>query len=226
MCGGFYLYRTWAYPRHIREEASLSSLDRNAHSLWGGNGILGKRLKLPPPDASVGATNIWFQCSSPSFEFPGSSLSSLSRSPIRSGEYQKKISCSFLNLTNSHGTRLCCSSLSPFFCPIVFWDNLIQFWNPKVSRTTLAVSESFSHPQPHTKAFYQGTWSSPCINLQFHPLESSYKPSFRKLFLAGQCGRLYFLRWLQQDPSSHMFWMWHWRFFPLRDTVYTSSTWN
>lgn len=152
MCGGFYLYRTWAYPRHIREETSLSSLDRNAHPLWGGIGILGKRLTLPPPDASVGATNLWSQCSSPSFEFPGSSSSSLSRSPVRSGEHQRKTSCSFLNLTNSHSTRLCCSSLFPFFCPIAFWDNLIQFWNPKVSRTILAVSESFSHPQPHTQS--------------------------------------------------------------------------
>lgn len=58
MCGDFCLYRTWAYPRHIREETSLSSLDRNAHPLWGGIGMLGKRLKLPPPDARVSATNL------------------------------------------------------------------------------------------------------------------------------------------------------------------------
>lgn len=104
MCGDFCLYRMRAYPGHMREETIPSSPDGNGHPLWRKIGMWGEAWSCPHLVPVVSAHNLWSQYISlfPEFPGPSSSITSLSRSPGRRSEHQRKTRCSLLNLRNSH----------------------------------------------------------------------------------------------------------------------------
>ena len=63
------------------------------------------------------------------------------------------------------------SVVPPFllFCSTALWGNLIQFWDPRVSRTTLVVTKpTHAHPPMPADLILetssQGTWASQCTS--------------------------------------------------------------